>query len=130
MISYHCRKTKQNAKIKEVIQMAKKNIEIENEELNNIMAEIKADEFIAQAEIKKPVEAIKKPVKLGQKCKVVNNEIKMNIAKNVGLMIATGVCGYFKLMSPILYIPIELVCLCAVSFKLGEYKGKTNAENR
>lgn len=100
-----------------------------NMELDNIIAETNAEEFIKQVEIKKPVKAVEKPVKLGQKCNAMDNKIKMSIAKNVGLMIATGVCGYFKLMSPILYIPIELVCLCAVSFKFGEYKGKAEAEN-
>lgn len=101
-------------------------------ELDNVLAEIKAENFIEQVEANSRVEEaeeLEEPVKLGQKCKVVDNEIKMSIAKNIGLMIATGVCGYFKLMSPILYIPIELVCLCAVSFKCGEYKGKAEAKN-
>lgn len=107
---------------------------METEEVNDILAEVNADNFIGQVEEKKIAkvanksikESTEKPVKLGQKCKVVDNKIKMSIAKNVGLMIATGVCGYFKLMSPILYIPIELVCLCAVSFKCGEAKGRAH----
>lgn len=112
----------------------KKNEMNKNEkEVDNVLAEIKAEEFIEQAEANKSMEELEEfdePVKMGNRCKVADNEIKMSIAKNIGLMIATGVCGYFKLMSPILYIPIELVCLCAVSFKLGEYNGKAKAENR
>lgn len=112
-------------------------IKVSNAEVDDIVAEFTADNFIGQAEEKKIAKVVnksikeptEKPVKLGQKCKVVNNEIKMSIAKNAGLMIATGVCAYFKLMSPILYIPIELVCLCAVSFKCGEYKGKAKVKN-
>ena len=113
------------------------NAEVNNAEVDNIVAEVNAENFIGQVEEKKIAKVINKPikesteksVKLGSRCKVVNNKIMMSIAKNAGLMLATGVCGYLELMSPILYIPIELVCLCAVSFKCGEYKGMTKAKN-
>lgn len=103
-------------------------------ELDSIMAEVKTNNFIEQTEEKvinhnretnnfeETNEEYKEHIKIDKK-------IRNSLVKNVALMVATGVCGYFKLISPILYIPIELVCLCTVCFKCGEYKGKTEAKN-
>ena len=114
-------------------------IEIVKEEelLNDILAEVETDNFCECAATNKEkknivkVNTMNKTAEKKQKKNIkIDNETVKSLGKTVALMVATGVCGYFELMSPILYAPIELVCLCAVCFKLGEYKGKTYMENR
>lgn len=102
-------------------------------EVNEIMAEVNAEEFINNAETKievkkNVIKTNKEQKKMKKNCNMDKNT-KMSIAKNAGLFVLAGVCEYFKLASPILYIPVGLVCLCTVCFKAGEYKGKAEVKN-
>lgn len=107
---------------------------MEDMELDNIMAEVNAEGFIeATNKDNKAVKTIQKNYaqKQNQKKNVngIDKATAMNLAKIAAFMGVIGICGYLKLMSPILYIPIELVSLCTGCFKLGEYKGKQEAKN-
>ena len=53
-------------------------------------------------------------------------DIRNSMLKSLALMVATAGCAYFKLMHPVLYIPITIGCLMAMSFKFGEYRGRNN----
>lgn len=114
---------------------ANKNINIEDAELNNILAEVEANDFCScNVSVKEKRNSVKidnnsnikkQPVeKTFTKNNGMDKKTAIEIAKCVALMVATGLCGYLELMSPILYIPIEIVSLCTVCFKLGEFKGK------
>lgn len=98
--------------------------------LNEIMAEVKADEFCECATKENKVVKMNMAKNPKKNKNVIDKNTAVSLAKIIALMGATGICGYLKLMSPILYIPIELVSLCVGCFKVGEYKGKTEAENR
>lgn len=104
---------------------------MENMELNNIMAEVNADDFCKEVTNKdgKTAKAIQKNYVKNQKNQKKNNmsidkATAMKFAKIIAFMGVIGICGYLKLMSPVLYCPIELVSLCTLFFKLGEYKGR------
>lgn len=114
------------------------NMEVNDIEVNDILAEMKTEEFIAEAEDKKIIEE-KKEVKMENKKNEAkafekknknNKQNKMDketrnfFIKNVGLMAATVVCGYFKLATPILCIIVGIICACGFSYKCGEVKGR------
>lgn len=106
----------------------------EEMELDNIMEEIKVekfiDDFIESAEEmtmnhdNKGKMGLAKYNKVQNVQKKINKNTKIYIAKNIALMVVTGVCGYFKLATPILCIVIETICACTLSFKCGEIKGR------
>ena len=106
---------------------------MEEMKVDSILEEIKEESFIESAKEKKvekkakKVENNKNMVKASDKQKKhnkVDKKTRNYFAKNIALMIATAICGYFKLMSPVLYIPIEIIGLCAISYKCGEVKGR------
>lgn len=55
------------------------------------------------------------------------SDIFAAILKAVALMTVVGASGYFKLMSPVLYIPILVVCFGFICYKFGEFHGRTDA---
>lgn len=104
---------------------------IKEEELNGILAEVEAEnfcEYVATKEKKNVVKvnAMNKTVEKKQKNVKIDKNIAKSLGKTVALMTVAGACGYFELAKPILYASVELVCLCVICFKLGEFKGKTN----
>lgn len=102
--------------------------------VNDIMAEVNAKGFIAEATTAKENKVVKmsrtETVQKKKTAKGIEKNTAMKFVKIVAFMGAIGICGYLKLMSPVLYIPIELVSLCVGCFKAGEYKGKADSENR
>ena len=102
--------------------------------VNNIIAEVNAEGFYETTKEKKNIvktnniNKVNKVKEEKKQCKM-DKETKISIAKNAGLVIASGVCEYFKLASPVLYVSVGLVSLCVLCFKLGEYKGKQEVKN-
>ena len=107
-------------------------------ELNNILAEVEAKDFFGSeapvairtkknsVKIDKNSNIKKKPVEKVFTNNSMDKKTVLEIAKTVALMGATGICAYLKLVNPIVWIPIEIISLCAVSYKFGEHKGKNS----
>ena len=56
----------------------------------------------------------------------METDIRNSMLKSLALMAITAGCAYFKLMHPVLYIPITIGCMMAMSFRFGEYRGRNN----
>ena len=101
--------------------------------IDNIIAEVENNEFYGTETAEKNVnvekKVNKKSMEKGRKIdkkKMVSKEFRKCFLKNFVIMAVTAVCAYFKLMHPIVYIPIEIVCLCIVCVKFGEWNGVMN----
>lgn len=84
-------------------------------ELDNILMEV--NDF----EQPKAVTKETKPEKVAKV--TMNEETRLHMLKRLAFMGFVGGCAYFKLMHPVLYIPAEILALCSLCIKYGEWKG-------
>lgn len=95
-------------------------------ELNRVIDEVNVNDIY---DGKKFIEERRmKDFKRVEETNNVLREFKILFVKNLAVMIGTAACAYFKLLHPILYVPIEILCLCAICFKYGEWKGRIDGE--
>lgn len=97
-----------------------------NDNLDNILEEVQKFEMAGVLPIKPAREDHKKVAKRSEKKQPVMEIATRNfLLKGLAAMALVAGCAYFKLMHPVLYIPIEIGCLCAMCVKYGEWKGRT-----
>lgn len=96
-------------------------------ELDNILMEVN-DFDKTKVNMGKPVQH--KPVK-PEKVKrenAMNKETRNHMLKRLAFMGFIGGCAFFKLMHPVLYIPAEILALCSLCIKYGEWRGMKKGE--
>lgn len=107
-----------------------KNMNTNEMNVNDIVAEVNAESFCECTNKEEKVVKMSRANIVQKKAsKGIDKKTVIKFAKIIAFMGAVGICGYLKLMSPVLYIPIELVSLCIGCFKAGECKGKAEAKN-
>lgn len=52
-------------------------------------------------------------------------ELRNNLLKCLAVIGLAGLSAWWKLASPVLYVPAIVLTLCVMSYKVGEWKGQT-----
>lgn len=52
-------------------------------------------------------------------------ELRNNLLKCLAVIGLAGLSAWWKLASPVLYVPAIILTLCGMSYKVGEWKGQT-----
>lgn len=52
-------------------------------------------------------------------------ELRNNLLKCLAVIGLAGLSAWWKLASPVLYVPAIVLTLCGMSYKVGEWKGQT-----